>query len=58
MLGFDLDLYSPPYNSTDFSYFLRNLTVVVDKCLEVGVAPIIGTLRNHDGDGNGNVKKQ
>ena len=40
------DLYSPPYNSTDFSYFLKNLTVVVDKCLEVGVAPIISWI-NH-----------
>ena len=40
------DLYSPPYNSTDFSYFLKNLTVAVDKCLEVGVAPIISSI-NH-----------
>ena len=40
------DLYSPPYNSTDFSYFVKNLTVAVDKCLEVGVAPIISWI-NH-----------
>ena len=32
------DLYSPPYNSIDFAWFLGNLTVVVDKCLETGVA--------------------
>ena len=40
------DLYSPPYNSEKFIWFLRNLTAVVDKCLEVGVAPIISWI-NH-----------
>lgn len=41
------DLYSPPYNSIDFAWFLGNLTVVVDKCLETGVAPIISWIHHH-----------
>ena len=41
------DLYSPPYNSIHFTWFLRNLTAVVDKCLQVGVAPIISWIHHH-----------
>ena len=43
------DLYSPPYDSTnnDFTSFLGNLTVVVDKCLQVGVAPIISWIHHN-----------
>lgn len=41
------DLYSSPYNTIDFAWFLGNLTVVVDKCLEVGVAPIISWIHHH-----------
>lgn len=41
------DLYSPPYNSVDFTWFLANLTVVVDKCIETGVAPIISWINHH-----------
>ena len=41
------DLYSPPYDSINFAWFLGNLTVVVDKCLETGVAPIISWIHHH-----------
>ena len=41
------DLYSSPYNTIDFTWFLGNLTVVVDKCLEVGVAPTISWIHHH-----------
>ena len=33
--------YEKPYNSSDFTRFLNKLEEVVDKCIEVGVAPII-----------------
>ncbi|XP_032228364.2 uncharacterized protein LOC5504203 [Nematostella vectensis] len=35
------DLYEAPYNNTQFSWFLGNLTIVVDDCIKVGVVPII-----------------
>ncbi|KAK3755986.1 hypothetical protein QZH41_003338 [Actinostola sp. cb2023] len=40
------DLYSSPFNTSDFAWFLGNLTVVVDKCLEVGVIPIISWIHH------------
>ena len=40
------DLYSPPYDDAKFEMFLTKLEEVVDKCLEVGVAPIISWI-NH-----------
>ncbi|XP_078374697.1 uncharacterized protein LOC144658201 isoform X2 [Oculina patagonica] len=41
------DLYSAPYNNPAFTEFLNSLTKVVDKCLEVGVAPIISWIHHH-----------
>lgn len=41
------DLYTAPYNDSKFEWFLGNLTVVVDKCLDVGVAPIISWIHHH-----------
>lgn len=41
------DLYSAPYNDTKFNWFLGNLTIVVDKCLETGVVPIISWIHHH-----------
>ena len=40
------DLYSAPYNTTDFSGFLASLTTVVDKCLETGIAPIVSWIHH------------
>lgn len=41
------DLYSAPYNNSAFTEFLNSLTKVVDKCLEVGVTPIISWIHHH-----------
>lgn len=41
------DLYTAPYNNTSFAWFLGNLTIVVDKCLQVGVVPIISWIHHH-----------
>ena len=41
------DLYSAPYNKSEFNKFLSSLTKVVDKCLKVGVAPIISWIHHH-----------
>ncbi|XP_078371207.1 uncharacterized protein LOC144654856 isoform X2 [Oculina patagonica] len=41
------DLYPAPYNTKKFDEFLDSLTKVVDKCLEVGVAPIISWINHH-----------
>ena len=43
------DLYSAPYNTSDFSRFLANLSTVIDKCLEVGIAPIVSWI-HHDAE--------
>ena len=43
------DLYSAPYNTSDFSRFLANLLTVIDKCLEVGIAPIVSWI-HHDAE--------
>ena len=43
------DLYSAPYNSTDFSTFLSSLARVVDKCLQVGIVPIVSWI-HHDAE--------
>ena len=40
------DLYSAPYNTSDFSRFLASLSSVVDKCLEVGIAPIVSWIHH------------
>jgi hypothetical protein len=40
------DLYEPPYNNKRFTTFLNKLEAVVDKCLEVGVAPIISWIHH------------
>lgn len=40
------DLYTAPYDSTDFAWFLANLTAVVDKCLEKRVMPIISWIHH------------
>ena len=40
------DLYAPPYNAVNFTWFLGNLTIVVDKCLETGIAPIISWIHH------------
>ncbi|KAL9970425.1 hypothetical protein ACROYT_G022801, partial [Oculina patagonica] len=40
------DLFSAPYNTTGFTEFLASLTKVVDKCLEVGVTPIISWIHH------------
>ena len=45
------DLYSAPYNTPDFSRFLASLSSVVDKCLEVGVAPIVSWI-HHEAEAN------
>lgn len=45
------DLYSAPYNTTDFSRFLTSLSTVVDKCLEVGIAPIVSWI-HHEAEAN------
>lgn len=46
----DLDLYQPPTNTNIyFNRFLRKLNEVVDRCLEVGVAPIISWI-HHDAE--------
>ena len=42
------DLYDPPYENQDFDDYLGNLTKVVDKCIEVGVAPIISWIHHKD----------
>ena len=34
-------LYEDQYDTSEFTYFLTNLTEVVDECIRVGVAPII-----------------
>ena len=41
--------YEKPYNSSDFTRFLNKLEEVVDKCIEVGVAPII-SWENHQAE--------
>jgi len=41
------DLYTAPYNDSKFAWFLGNLTIVVDKCLETGVVPIISWIHHH-----------
>lgn len=41
------DLYPAPYNSADFSTFLASLSRVVDKCIEVGIAPIVSWIHHH-----------
>ncbi|XP_078372857.1 cellulase/esterase CelE-like [Oculina patagonica] len=41
------DLYAAPYNNSQFTEFLTSLTTVVDKCLEVGVTPIISWIHHH-----------
>ena len=43
------DLYTPPYTAANFTLFLLKLTEVVDKCLEVGVAPIVSWI-HHDAE--------
>ena len=45
----DLDIYTSPYNDQYFNLFLDTLEQVVDKCLEVGVAPIISWV-HHDAE--------
>ena len=40
------EVYQKPYDGSDFTRFLDKLTEVVDKCIEVGVAPII-SWENH-----------
>ena len=40
------DLYSAPYNTSKFSRFLASLSSVVDKCLEVGIAPIVSWIHH------------
>ena len=40
------DLYTAPYDSTDFAWFLANLTAVVDKCLDKRVMPIISWIHH------------
>lgn len=40
------DLYPAPYNSADFSTFLASLSRVVDKCIEVGIAPIVSWIHH------------
>ena len=42
------DLYCPPHNndSIHFTWFLDKLEEVVDRCLEVGVVPIISWIRH------------
>ncbi|XP_031570675.1 LOW QUALITY PROTEIN: uncharacterized protein LOC116304999 [Actinia tenebrosa] len=41
------DLYAAPYDTPKFTSFLKDLSRVVDKCLEVGVAPIISWIHHH-----------
>lgn len=43
------DLYVSPYDAINFTWFLRNLKIVVDKCLENGVVPII-SWNNHEAE--------
>ena len=42
------DLYCPPYDNNNilFTWFLGKLEEVVDRCLEVGVAPIISWIHH------------
>ena len=42
------DLYDPPYENEQFATFLQKLYEVVDKCIEVGVAPIISWIHHID----------
>ena len=34
-------VYNPPYEEIEFTWFLDNLTMVVDDCIRIDVAPII-----------------
>ena len=42
------DLYDPPYTSDEFTNFLTKLEEVVDKCISVGVAPIVSWIHHVD----------
>ena len=41
------DLYSNDYTATNFTWFLGNLTTVVDHCLKHKVIPIISWIHHH-----------
>ena len=41
------DLYSYDYTATNFTWFLGNLTTVVDQCLKHKVIPIVSWIHHH-----------
>ena len=47
----DLPYITPPYDDDNFELFLTRLSEVVDRCIEVGVAPII-CWEHHEAEAN------